>query len=186
MSDLPANQPDSAFNFDFFPHSDYFETQLNASLPNANQGGATLPGNFPHASQFYDFSNAKTKSNPAPRQSDFSRPTELSVDQPKKKSCFEGGKSSTFLQLMWSYPAAETLSGNSLNRIVNTSIERAQPWDVGNEATRPVQGNAPGPSSQVHRDEKPSCKRLKRKITEVGRIIVLMRCSFLKISLKIF
>jgi len=47
--------------------------------------------------------------------------------------------------------------------------ERAHPLDVGNEAPRPVQGNAPGPSSQVHRDEKPSSKRLKRKITERRR-----------------
>ena len=187
MSDLPANQPDSAFDFNSFPHSDYFDAQLDASLPNANQGGATLPGNSPQASQFYDFPNSKIKSNPAPRQSNFSRPTEPSVDQPKKKSCFEGKrKKSPFLQSMRSYPAAETLSRNSLNVIFNTSIERAHPLDVGNEAPRPVQGNAPGPSSQVHRDEKPSSKRLKRKITEVGRITVITRCSFLKISLKIF
>ncbi|KAA1123277.1 hypothetical protein PGTUg99_018701 [Puccinia graminis f. sp. tritici] len=66
MSDVPANRPDQSFDFSSHPDSAYLQSQLNAVLPDANQGGSSLPGNSPHRAQFStSLPSSKRKSNQA-------------------------------------------------------------------------------------------------------------------------
>jgi hypothetical protein len=75
MSDVPANRPDAAFDFSSHPDSAYLQSQLNAVLPDAKQGGSSLPRNSPHRAQFSTLPSSKRKSNQArnhQKQSNFS------------------------------------------------------------------------------------------------------------------
>ncbi|KNF02521.1 hypothetical protein PSTG_04427 [Puccinia striiformis f. sp. tritici PST-78] len=60
-SDVPANQPDSALDYGSHPDPGHFEAQLDAGLPNANQGGSSLPGHAPQGGQFSSLPSSRDK-----------------------------------------------------------------------------------------------------------------------------